>query len=239
MARSHEGFGWALFAVAMAVFFFVERRLAVRVPQVRASRQVPVPLPVKPSFPAGVAGVLVVVGGLQWLSAGPAHAVIAPGVTAWPEAPPANDWKPVVAGADDQRVTAYVSPEGQLLERREYQFLSQTHKKELGNYGNDYFGGLRVLATRRALVGPRPMVLHEVGDGRGSKWLVAASYSVGGRHFATPLPAQIHYAGLSLRNLRSEAASVTLWRTACNPDCRSAELVLESFVAAVHQESKP
>jgi exosortase A len=240
VAQSHESFGWILFAVAMTAFFVLERRMPVGAARPRLPLRSPQRSPASAAFVVGVAGALAVVSALQWLSARPARAatvrITLPG---WSESPSAGGWEPVVQRADAQRVTAYVSPRGQLVERREYQFLSQTHKKELGAYGNNYLGGMRALATRTESVASQPMVVHEVSDAQGVLWLVAAGYRVGGLQFASPLPAQIRYAALSLRNLRSEAASLTLLRTACMPDCRAAQAVLDSFLAGIHRGSTP
>lgn len=243
VARSHYNYGWALFAVAMVVFFLVERRMSL--PPERADAP-------SPSGRGGLvmdrpvlAAVAVLAGmtALQWLSARPARAQIQPlaSMSQWSMVVAGIDgdsWSPTVQGADARQVTTYQSSSGATLQRHRYLFLNQWQDKELGAYGNDLEGGHSLASVSAAQIGGRPVTVRVLRDAAGDAWITAASYSVAGRHSATPLPAQMHYALLSLAQLRSSPAWITLWRTPCIPDCQAAERLLGQFVETMEPEDR-
>jgi exosortase len=246
VAQSHYGYGWALFALAIAAFCLLERRMPV------AAVAPPTPAPVAPMarsarlLPLASAGLaLGVIALLQSLSARPAAAgpafEPAPGGQ-WTRAPAQQGaWLPRVAGADASSGGDYMSAQGVLVQRRHFVLLSQRQGKELGGYGDDLTGTGIDTGTRedgeRATLGSRPATLYRVRGPDGVTSLVAASYSTAGRTYAGPVAAQLRYAVGSLARLRSQPASLTLWRTPCVPDCAAARQQLERFVTVMEAEN--
>lgn len=228
VAQSHYGFGWVLFAAAMVVFFVLERRMALPRESARhPARNVPSsPLAFRP---AGVAVlVLATIAGLQAASA---RSTISPAAAAALSADAAGDWAPRVEGADAQLLRVDPLAGEALVQVRQYIFHVQRQGKELGGFGNDLTAGHTVLASESTTISDRPAMLHEARDSSGRTWLIAISYQVAGRHFAAPLPAQLHYAFESLSGLRSAPASILLWRTPCDPDCGEASARIAQSVA--------
>jgi exosortase len=236
VARSHYVFGWVLFAAAMTVLLLVEQRLILV-----ATRTKPNPGPTpSESAPAAIQkilpalAVLAAMAGMQWLSARPSRERMhVPAVGAgWSKvAAPNFEWQPIIRGADVIRRLRYVSLRGDAVDRNDYLFLTQHQDKELAGYWDDVSENTIKNGMRYTKFAAISVALHDVQDSSGVHWLIAASYSVGARHVASPVKAQVHYALRSLVRLRSEAAWVTLWRSRCLPDCRTAELVLDRFVS--------
>lgn len=237
VTHSHYGYGWVLFAVAMVVFFLIERRMQATAPQSDSIPSAPAAAgkvrAVMPVFCA--AAVLGLVAMLQWLSARPAENTPRP-PPGW-VAVPSGDWSPRVEGADVRR--AYVAMDGGGVEVRQFLFLNQEQGKELGGYSNDLAGGDLVVASHRTRIGHVPVTWLETRDSSGERWLVAASYAVGTRTYATPIAAQVCYAAQSLLRLRSVISSLTLWRAACNPDCRAAQRTLEGTIRSGISAEEP
>jgi hypothetical protein len=67
-------------------------------------------------------------------------------------------------------------------------------------------------------------------------WLVAATYRVGGRGYAEPMPAKLRYAWESLLRLRSQPASLDLLLAPCSPDCQAAEQAMGAIVSGKWKE---
>lgn len=204
VVHSHYGYGWALFTVAMILFFLLERRMPLRVPKQSPDQVAAAPRHGFMKPVSGVAAVMAVVTILQYLSARQAEAsvTVATPPTGWSEVQP-DDWQGSVAGADSHQHKAWVSPTGRRVDRHDHLFLTQHQGKELGGYGNDL----------------------SPGDGH----VVVVRYQVGNRLWKTAVPAQLHYAALSVLKLRSVPASVLVWRTPCLPDCGDAEELLRGF----------
>lgn len=243
VAQSHYGYGWMVFALAMVVFFVLERRIAIT-----ANRADPPPgavpagtTPLRHAF-RPVATVMVamfVLASLQWLTARPARATpleFSPPPGSAFTAADAAPWQPVIAGADAHQGQRFVSTDGEAVERHEYSFLNQKQGKELGGYDNDPAAGAQVLSARGTVLAGLPATLYETRDARGEGWLVAVSYGAGAGRYPTPLPAQLTYALKSLVRLRSLPSTVTVWRAPCRPDCAAAEQLLHQFVATTETD---
>jgi exosortase len=243
VARSHYGYGWVLFAIAMTGFFLIERRLALR-DGAHAAVVPPLPQRVRPSPGAAIgvlqlAGVLAVITAVRLLSARPAEIAatqppVAPG---WPMvSATVSGWIPIVAAADLHIQGVFQSADGGQIQYHRFVFLDQRQGKELGGYSNDLLGGVRALSMTQATLGGIPLSLYEAGDNL-PEWLIAAGFSAEGRHYDSPLAAQLRYAGGAMLRLRSAESSVELWRIPCMPDCASARSVLESFITATAHEN--
>jgi exosortase len=228
---SHYGYGWCLFALAMLVFFLVERRIELAGPPGggRAGQSDEQGENGSSAFRpiAAMALVMIAIAALQVLSARPAPATVQ-GTGG------GEGWQALVEGADIRTSNVIETPSGR-IDQQQYIFLSQMQAKELGGYSEDPTGGETVLASRPAIVGGVPITLYETSDLRGGLWLVAASYSVGSHRYATADPAKVRYAWESLLRLRSQAGALTVWRAPCNPDCRTAEHVLGAMMAVTEE----
>jgi exosortase len=242
VTKSHYGYGWALFAVAMVVFFLLERRMtlhtgqvsagpaAISTPAMRSNRVLPV---------MAVALVMAVVAIMQVMSARPAAVAASgsalPATAAQPQVPDGQQWHPVVEAADLSSVQVGTDADAR-LEQRRYIFLSQKQGKEIGGYAEDPLGGMTLLDSREGRLAQVPVTLLEGRTAGAETWLVAASYRIDTHRYAKALPAKVRYAGQSLLQLRSAPAELTLWRAPCVPDCPAAQQALEAFIAATEME---
>lgn len=238
VSRSHYGYGWLLFSVAMVVFFVLERRVPTGTTK---ADMVPAPSATmgQPASVAVVAVTMALVASLQWLSSRPARTDISGpqepvGWTPRPEGGAA--WQPVVPGADIVRRETYASDRVELLDRQEYVFLRHRQGKELGGESHDPLGGGEMLHGTKVRMGPVDATLYQVEDVNAGQWLIAASYGVMGRYYATPVPAQLRYAAESLIRLSSQPARVLLWRIPCVPDCENAQQRLFRFIHETESE---
>lgn len=242
VARSHYNYGWVLFAVAMVVFFLLERRMAVRA-TARDDSTAAVP-PRVGGLVRPVLATALVLGAmavLQVLSSRPAQAQLsaAEAVPPWSAVEEATRWEPVIQGADLSARQIFRTVDGPAIERRQYLFKMQRQAKELGGYENDVTGGQTILSSQVAQIAARPVAILETRDAQGDLWVVAAAYETGGRYFASPAPAQLSYALRSVAGLRSRPASIFLWRTACVPDCQAAVERVGHFVEMMEPEDRP
>jgi exosortase A len=236
VARSHYGYGWALFAVAMVVFYFIESRMPAPTsakPDVVASRASAVRAGLMARAP-WLAAVLVLVAvlGVRLLVARPAPAVVAApaSVAGWTLAAlQPQGWRPHFEGIDAEQLVRYERPDGAAFDRYIGAFRGQRQNKEFSGYNNDLFHGLTVGPANRLQVGVRSYTAYHVQDRKGAKGLLAVTYSVADRFFATPLSAQLHYAGRSMQRLRAAESHVEVVRVDCLPDCVAAESVLKQL----------
>lgn len=236
VAQSHYGFGWVLFALAMVVFFLAERRIDVREPR---RRQAAPPLRSAPTaMPAwGALIVLLLMGGLQYASAraAPERSLESVAAAGWSNDTSPPDWLPHIEGADVASGHSYVAPGQSPVQRFEFLFRWQRQDKELGGYGNDLLFAHRGQVSTRERLGGLPVVLHEARDVRGSMWLVAEAYRVGGHYDATASAAQLRYAVDSIKRLHSVPSSILVWRTECLPDCAQARERLATFISGTER----
>lgn len=244
VSESHYAYGWVLFAISMACFFLIERRIEVRrhpslsptFHSVTAAASQPVVLRT-----AAVAGTLAVVAAVTMLSARPADAPswetsFAAGWLSRQDG--AGEWQPRVDGADAHHRAVYRDRDGREVELHAFLFLTQRQGKELGGYSNDLFAPMRVVAANRTTLAGIPAMLYELRDGSGGAWLQAVSYEAAGRRFHSPLQAQVSDAARALLRLRSDASAVYLWRTPCIPDCATARELLGKTMMTEHEDPK-
>jgi EpsI family protein len=226
VTRSHYGFGWALFAVAMTILFVLERGLPVEPGRVRQSNPRPESASVFPGAALlHVVAVLVVVRSWHWLALRPAaDGTMLPSEPAsWRQIDAApSRWSPRFQGADFKRQGRYTSPDGAEVEVFAAVYRSQQQGKELGGYYNDALGGLQPSKASIRTVNGHPALQQRAHDGAGKEHLLIATYSVGNRHFARAASAQLWYAIRSLLTLRSPVSKVLLLRSECQPDCDAA-----------------
>ncbi len=244
----HYYFGWALFGVLLAAYFwFVPRWLNLR------KRPEP-PLPAPSAAPRTgnanlAAGAVTVVAMLivpLYVTRAQAHARseagsndatvrwIEPEVPGWRGPLRADErWKPQYPQADRTLRTAY-ERDGGRVEAFVATYGYQAQGKEMVGYGNDLLGrgGWRRVSSGVSAGDPaarRPATAQEtVVDGYGQRWLLLHFYDVGGRTFSTGMTSKLYYP-LALVAGRTDSRIVAV-ATRCEADCTLARARVESFV---------
>ena len=239
---SHYGFGWVLFGLAMALFFFAERRIQPGIPaKVDAAGAA--------DRPARFAGLATLV----WLMAG---AIVATPMTAsalvfnrhlsvsgalrthygdWDMTPQAVDtaWRPVFLGADAEARHVYAHGD----ERAEIYiawYETQAQGRELGGFSNSIVGDLPRSgeATPEAVDG-RPFTALQVTAPHGVSETVWYSYSVGDRWFRSATRAQLWYAFQSLLRLQPPISRVVIAKIPCGSDCGTANRSITTLLREI------
>jgi exosortase A len=231
---SHYEFGWGVFAVMIASFFLIARRM--------------------PGTDAPAVGVAGSVGtrGLQArnvllmlvaLAIAPVYNVLrAPKaavvderplgrVEHWsgPRSPSRTDWRPVYPDADRQQLVEYFSGSSTVtLFVAEYLLQQQGH--ELISWNNSLLGQDDEIVAARKITAPMRAVEWELRSGQGSSHLLWYFYRIGSRHLTSELSAQVWYGIDSL--FTNPVSKVVALRAECMPDCTVARNALTRFVDA-------
>lgn len=222
----HYYFGWAVFAVAMCVFFFIARRFPVRErarDPVADSRQ-----QAGLMFKAGLVATGVA------LSVGPAWAFVQSTMTPVEATKSATDdsmsmqdtaWQPVFIGADViERDRLMDGAQGVHVYIAEYR--TQRQGKELIGYRNSIIGSEDAVILRRTKVHTRDgavmeWVLRQSDNAVALLWYV---YEVGELRYIRPVAAQISYGIQSL--IGTPRARVIALRAQCALDCDAERAML-------------
>lgn len=225
---SHYGYGWVLFALAMVVFFWLERRMPVPPEPVAPSTQT--------STTAGTwraqAATLVVLAFIAlWhtLAArpGPIGLALPGSFDGWQR--DTTDWQPKVLGSDNVLSARYRQGEA-TVDIYLAAYGHQEQDKEFTAFNNDLLGGLKPLDLP-PLGAAAPALHYRAGrDAAGVTWLVGADYGVAGDVGTRALLAQARYAFASMTALRSPPTQLRVLRAACQPDCTAAATLLQQFL---------
>jgi exosortase len=228
---SHYGYGWALFAAAMAILLLIEYRAPMRVAVEPVANQPASSTPLAWKMAAVAVILLPAILGFvidARTSSVAAQAKAARDPACWATVGGISSWSPVQRGADR-------------IERRRLRcggveiesFTAFYHRieqgSELGGFANRPGGDGEIRAEHRiALDGHEIRELQvELVDGESLIWV---EYHVANRRFARATPAQLWHAWLSLRSLRAPAADVRMLRAACVPDCDAARRNLRRYL---------
>jgi exosortase len=238
---SHYGFGWCVFAVALLVFFWLAPRLA---PEPAPVAALPAPQSVRMSraelsgITAAVA-ILIALPLLNWAlrMSRAAPPLAHPAALLDPRAPwhavPLNvrsAWLPVFAGADELQRRAFGNSADEAVEVLGVAYRIQRQDAELVGETSSLTGaGLQARAEHVVASAAGPFRETEVIDPAGARSLIWWRYQVDGRDLVDPFTEQLWY-GLNALIWRPPAGLIAL-RTACNPDCASAQHALQEFVA--------
>ncbi len=236
---SHYGFGWAVFAVAMAVFFLFASRIPTRATAVHA----PPRHPEARSAHGGLALVLAFAA-LAWAPAlawfalrGDAAAVVAPPMLArvpgWvgPFFTPSR-WKPVFVGADREQLAMY-RRDSAAVEWYTADYAFQRQGRKLLGYSNSILGvgEFTVLDEGTVADDSRRFVDLRLQDPQGAQSVLWYVYRIGPRAMTSGLRAQLWYAISSLTE--PVDSGVVALRAKCEPDCAVAEEQLRLFVQSI------
>jgi len=231
----HFWFGWFVFAITMAGYFVIARRLT-RVPAAStqtlvrpSSQQAP-----RNGWVVGTAVAVAAIGTAPLLNlsspvraaASTAGAPDVSSVPGWSGPLPTSAAAPTFHEADRVQSALY-ERDGTNVEMHVISYLLQTQGKELANYRNS------VLRPEEQVVASAPSAQGAatemtVEDPRGAHSLIQVGYVVGSVRTANPVIAQVYY---GLRSLVSPVAShAVVLRAACNAsDCSEARASLNSF----------
>lgn len=228
----HYYFGWVVFAITMALFFY----WASRMPQ---SEALVAPKSAHSTgnsrgriWLAAVLSAIAVAAGP--LRAAQAHANPSSDAAVLPQLagewsgphPATGEWQPKFSRADASAQGMY-----RALEREVEVFVAhyadQRQGKELNSSGNSVLG--ETMSAR----GPRKPIAGEFGEremeaGDGTRWIVWDRYQVGSRGFYSPTIGQLWYGVASVRTVLPSAALAL--RSQCVPDCEVARKTNEQFV---------
>ena len=230
VSGEHYTFGWAMFAVAMAIYFLIVRRWT-------AEEAVAAP-EAAPAASLAVSGVamaciaLLLPGAWQWLDANRASAdsaardALPVAVAGWREVAAPGEPRPAeFINADGFAARSFYG-DGSAVDVYRAFYLHQEQGRELAGYANRPQGP--DMQARSNVVAP---------DGRwreikaqyltGDDWLVWYAYRVGERRDVDTLRAQLRYGVASLSD--NPLSSALVLRTRCVRDCPAARARLARF----------
>jgi EpsI family protein len=238
---SHYGFGWAVFAVAMTVFFL----LASRIPA--PPLEAPVAPGVTSVHPGSSPAVPALVLAFAALALGPALVWIAmrgdAAAIAVSPAPPrvpgwsgplaaASPWRPIFVGADSEQLATYRRG-GSDIEWFTADYAFQRQERKLLGFYNSILGnsGFAVLDQSVPDDGSGGFVTLQVLDREGAQSLLWYAYKIGPRTMTSALRAQLWYGVTSLTG--PVDSRIVAFRAKCEPDCAAAREQLRLFVASI------
>ena len=238
VAKSHYGYGWVLFAIMMAGFLYLERRIPWEtVPEADAAPHHPDAQSLPRLHGLGIAAAmfaLLLPPAWQMLAARPAaqpSQLELPAPSAWRAEPPTaiDPWRVRFDAIDRQLQQSFVGAYGQRIDVYSGHYLRQDLSGKFAGYHNSVFEDAEVLQSTVENWGAEPVQLQQVLAPGQVPWLLATQYSVGTQVFADPLAGQLAYALQSLRQARSPLSTVRILRAPCTPDCTSASRLLRDF----------
>ena len=241
VAKSHYGYGWVLFALMMAVFLYIERRIPWETVSVAGSGNGPASSAQRVRHPATAALVLALLALLlpplwQSLAARPAQlpaAAVLQTPTGWQAVPvPVIDpWRVLFDGIDEQQQLSFSSSAGQRVDVYLGYYIRQDLGHKFAGYHNSPFVDAQVLQNSTEQWQGQPVQLQQVSAPGNVLWLLATQYLVGGRPYADPLQGQLAYARQSLTGGQSPLSTVRILRAPCATDCETATQLLRGFHA--------
>jgi len=239
----HYRFGWMLFAISMAFFFYVAGRMPTKLnagPSVLFTDQ----SITRPRGYLTVFAVLALALGplMHWTASLRSQdkvvsAKIAIAPQGWLRATSTgSDWNPIFANADDRELIRYHRNESAVdtssdvtVEVFHAVYAQQRQDKKLSGFGNTIVGaGYQLIEDGATLPIPPGFARSVVEDEHGQKWVVVHTYYVGSRYFAAPAFAQAVY---GLRSIFMwEPMGVFAIRAECKLSCDSTISLLQPFV---------
>jgi exosortase A len=236
---SHYGFGWAIFGVAMTVFF----ALASRIPTAIATNEPPrrsASAREYSSWPAPRRLALALIAlslapALLWRSDRThaadltAHAM-PDRIAGWNGPLPVQTiWKPVFKGADRELLASYRRGTAN-VELYTAVYGLQRQGKELLGYDNSMLGTdeLTVVDQDAVTFRARRFVQWRLRDSQGAESLLWYAYRIGARQLSSGLATQLWYGVLSLSG--PVESQILALRVACVSGCDAAREQLQGFV---------
>jgi exosortase len=241
----HYYFGWVVFAVAIAVFFLLSRRLGHAAPDA-SEVAVPPARSVHYTWRAvtGIALAFLLLGiGPVWNLLRPlrtaslgANADLPRALVNWdgPLMDPGDSaWRPVIVGADVAMRGNY-RREGQEVSLFKAIYLSQEQgNKELIGYNNSVLGQTTATVIGSRSVGETTHPVREIAlrEADGSISLLWYFYEVDAQKLTSPLLVQLWYGMRSL--VSAPVGRVVALRAECKSDCEALRRQMAGFLSAI------
>jgi exosortase len=249
VSHGHYYFGWMVFAVALAVFFWLARRYSRWFDPVASAGALGttsgahgVHLATAASIGrmnlAYTAAVLSMVAAptLSYALKSAQGAPAAPriefeSVEDWsgPVAADRPAWEPVFVGADALEQREYRDSAGGAIEALGVAYATQRQGSELIGETNSVTGqsGLEAETEQPIRTAAGRFRETTVTERSGRKWVIWSRFEIAGRAFTMPLAAQLWY---GVRSLATQPlAGLVALRSKCLPDCAGARRRLESL----------
>jgi len=236
---SHYWFGWGVFAIALAVFFWVTDRMG------------PAPRP-DPATAAPIAGTAAefigLVGASAILIALPAVSTALRALNApppldtaivhqprapWSALPPSarSSWEPHFVAPDQEQRLLFADGAGDAVEVYAVAYRTQSQEAKLYGSQSSLLG--RYLRLRgQAVTDTASGAFREsaVTDRYGGQFLIWSRYEVGRQCFVGALPSQLWF-GLRA-TVSNPPARLVAARAVCRGNCQDARHLLQDFVAS-------
>ena len=235
---SHYGFGWALFAVAMVVFFLLASRLPLRPADTRAAPAISRTEAVGPSALAlaPALAALLLAPALSWFAMRRDAAAVATSpssvrVPGWSGPLAASSpWRPIFMGADSERLATYRQGAAS-VEWYTADYAFQRQGKKLLGYYNSILGNGGFTVLDQGVDSVRTFANLQLRDEDGARSLLWYAYKIGERTMTSGLHAQLWYGVTSLAG--PVDSQIIAFRAKCEPDCTAASQQLRLFVASI------
>jgi EpsI family protein len=236
---SHYGFGWALFAVAMVVFFWFASRLPARAATPAAGA------PERGAAPGQTMGIallmalpaMAVAPALSWWAMqGDATAVpamsAAVAVPGWSgPVTTSSPWRPVFIGADREQFATYQQGAA-AVEWYSVDYAFQRQGRKLLGYYNSIPGmGFAVLEEGIEADAGGQFATFLLSDPQAAQSLIWYVYKIGAHTLTSGTRAQLWYGVTSIAS--PVDSRVVALRAKCEPDCAAARKHLRLFVASI------
>jgi EpsI family protein len=239
---SHYWFGWGVFAVALAAFFWLSTWFAPSTP----APAVPIPSAESAPQPAGerravllAAILLALLPGLS-AAARQRSAASLPDFAALihPRAPWSfaqgnfdSSWVPDFAGADETLHTVLTDPGGHTIEVFAAGYRDQRQGAELVGESSSLLGRhLKFRGEGIVGVGAGRFIETLAADPEGTRSMIWSRYQIGGRRFVRPVASQLWY-GLRA-TIGHVPSTLVAARAECATDCTAARQLLQNLAAS-------
>ena len=248
VAQSHYGYGWVLFALMMAAYLYLERRIPWQPAQTeavaaRAHSVMDWFFPTQAAVGRARTSALVAAflalllpGLMRLLAARPVDPSTALPVVAqgWQMAPlpEADLWSPRYDGVDAHQIARFVRDRGPFVELYAGAWGHMDPTRKFGGYFNSPIPGATLLDADSVELSGWPAHRLRMRDPKNREWVVLVGYDVAGRPFDSALQAQMWYGLSSLGHQRSLLSRVLVLRSPCRPTCQQAEWALSKFHSA-------
>lgn len=228
----HLRFGWVMFAVVMAIFFFFAARMKERSGLLGVARATESTTPLR--FGVIITALTALLCVPAWATAINMRSL--PTVSSWTalRAPSGwvlaevhDGWKPVFGNADAQALLHLKRGEN-LVDIYQAVFAEQRQGKKLAGEGNSVLGELAIGEMISEDVVSGQFAALEFMDAVGVRHLIWQGYFSGQRWFHTPMGAQLWYGVQSL--ISSPLSGVVALHARCAANCDSERLAMTELI---------
>lgn len=239
----HLRFGWVMFAVVMAVFFFIAVRMKEQSHPVATARAAGLTQPFQFRFGVFIAAPTALLCIPAWslginmrelptISSRP----MLDSPSGWVPTKADDGWAPMFRNADAQFLL-HLEHGGHVVGIYQAVFAEQQQEKKLTGEGNSVLGELTIGETTSTDVVSERFSALEFLDARGGRHLVWRGYFSGDRWFHTPMGAQLWYGMQSL--ISRPVSGVVALHARCAASCDTERLLMAELVQALPAIQSP